>query len=202
MTTGHRLARLPAAAVLFTCTAATFWVACSSPTPLSPQPQVAIVTPTPAPTPTPTPTPTPPPAAAVPVPEATPASCPIMTSWYSAIHNVTDSLQQPARTPSVGGHVVIDSTPLFNGRACNSEHNFCGGRHCEDPRGGDWTLLEGGSPTEIREDSYQMRIGPLKAGRHRWRVCPHYDAIDAEGDSVPVGPEPCTVGEFDVPMQP
>ncbi len=122
----------------------------------------------------------------------------MLTSWYSTIHNITDALQQPTPTPAVGGHVVIDSTPLFSGRACNAEHNFCGGRECEDPRGGDWTLLEGGSPTEIRGDGYQMRIGPLKAGHHRWRVCPHFDPIDAEGDRVELGPDPCTVGDFDV----
>jgi hypothetical protein len=114
------------------------------------------------------------------------------------VHNITDALQQPAKVPTVGGHVVVDSTPLFGGRSCNAEHNFCGGRHCEDPRGGDWTLLEGGSASEIRGDGYQMRIGPLKAGHHRWRVCPHFDAMDQEGDPVTIGPTPCTEGEFEV----
>jgi hypothetical protein len=98
----------------------------------------------------------------------------------------------------VGGHVVVDSTPLFGGRSCNAEHNFCGGRHCEDPRGGDWTLLLGDSPSEIRGDGYQMRIGPLKPGLHRWRVCPHFDAVDEEGERVNVGENPCTEGEFEV----
>jgi hypothetical protein len=126
----------------------------------------------------------------------------MLTSWYSTIHNITDAHQRPTTTFEVGGHVVIDSTPLFNGRACNAEHNFCGGRECEDPRGGDWTLLEGGSRYEIRGDGYQMRIGPLKAGRHRWRVCPIFDPLDREGMPVPASPDSCTTGAFEVPEPP
>jgi hypothetical protein len=114
------------------------------------------------------------------------------------LHNITDELNREVRVPVVGGHVVIDSTPLFGGRACNAEHNFCGGRECEDPRGGDWTLTEGTSPTEIRGDGYQFRIGPLRAGVHTWRVCPHFDAMDALGDPVNLGPDPCTTGTFTV----
>jgi hypothetical protein len=181
------------------------WVACSSPAPVGPGDPVGTVSPTPSPTPTPTPIPTPTPTASPsdpgfsnPDPSATPATCPTLTSWYSTIHNITDALQQPARTPMVGGHVVIDSTPLFGGRSCNAEHNFCGGRHCEDPRGGDWTLLEGTSNSEMRGDGYQMRIGPLRAGVHRWRVCPHFDAMDAEGERLNVSENPCTEGTFEV----
>jgi len=183
------------------------WVACSSSpvAPVMPSPAptpIAQASPTPAPTPTPTPTPSASPSGdptlGAPNPSATPDSCPVLTSWYSAIHNITDANQQPTKLPRVDGHVVVDSTPLFSGRACNAEHNFCGGRQCEDPRGGDWTLLEGGSDWELRADGYQIRIGPLKLGHHKWRVCPHFDAQDALGEYVPQAPDACTTGEFDV----
>lgn len=104
-------------------------------------PVAAAPTPAPAPTPTPEPTPD---------PNATPASCPTLTRWSSGIHNITDHLSRVTDKPYVGGHVLVDSTPLFAGHACNSEHDNCGGRKCEDPRGGDWWLLEGVA-LEVRE---------------------------------------------------
>lgn len=97
--------------------------------------------------------------------------------------------------------MIVDSTPLFGGQACNAEHSGCGGRLCEDPRGGEWTLVQGDSPTQERENGYQFRIGPLKPGLHAWRVCPRDDAEDGEGDRVQIGPDPCTKGEFTVPGQ-
>ncbi len=104
--------------------------------------------------------------------------------------------------PYVGGHVLVDSTPLFDGGACNDEHDSCGGRDCEDPRGGDWWLLEGSSPSQERGDSYQFRIGPLREGTHRWRVCPRADARDAQGVPLVVSPTACTEGVFNVIPQP
>ena len=185
---------------------AAVWVACSSPSPVTPGDPVGTVSPTPSPISTPTPTPTPSaspsePGLSNPDPSATPGTCPTLTSWYSTIHNITDALQQPAKAPVAGGHVVVDSTPLFGGRSCNAEHNFCGGRKCEDPRGGDWTLVVGSSRSEVRGDGYQFRIGPLQPGLHRWRVCPHFDAMDHEGQRVNVGESPCSEGEFEVPAE-
>ena len=154
---------------------------------------VQLATPTPAPTPTPVPTPQ---------PNATPDACPPLTRWSSGIHNITDAGNRVVPWPLVGGHVVIDSTPLFNGRACNAEHDNCGGRHCEDPRGGEWTLLVGESPSEVRGEGYQFRIGALVAGPHRWRVCPLRDAVDAEGDALITGQSACTEGVFTVLTEP
>lgn len=165
---------------------------------------VSAAVPSPAPlaaTPTPTPTPTPAPVATgqpVPTPEPTADACPPLTSWSSTIHNITDANNQRVDKPYAGGHVVIDSTPLFNGRPCNAEHDNCGGRTCEDPRGGVWWLLEGDSPTEERGGGYQFRIGPLREGYHRWKVCPRSDAQDAEGQPVLVGWGACTQGDFTV----
>ena len=154
-----------------------------------------------APTPTPTPSPTPLPELASPTPSATPDACPVLNRWSSGIHNVTFG-NQPVQYPLVGGAVVIDSTPLFEGRACNLEHDHCGGRHCEDPRGGEWTLLVGTSESEVRGEGYQFRIGPLKEGPHRWRVCPLRDAHDAEGVPLQTGQFACTEGVFTVLTSP
>lgn len=160
-------------------------------------------TPTPLPTPTPvaqpSPTPTPSPS---PQPNATPASCPPLTRWSSGIHNITDADERVAPYILVGGHVVIDSTPLFNGRPCNAERDNCGGRVCEDPRGGIWTLLEGESPAQPRGEQYQFRVGPLVAGLHRWRVCPRPDAMDAQGVPLVTGEFACTEGAFIVLTEP
>ena len=143
--------------------------------------------------PTPTPTPTPPPT---PDPLATPASCPQLTRWSSGIHNITDALSQPVDTPYVGGHVLVDSTPLFGGQACNAEHSNCGGRLCEPPDGGEWWLLEGGSPSQVRGDGYQFRIGPLNGGYHRWRVCPQTGTRDPQGVPLDVRDNSCSEGLF------
>ena len=153
----------------------------------------------PQPTPTPqAPAPTPTPIAA-PTPEPTPDACPPLTRWSSGIHNITDANSRQVPWPLLGGHVVIDSTPLFNGRACNAERDNCGSRRCEDPRGGEWTLLEGNSPSQPRNEAYQFRIGPLSSlGRHRWRVCPLRDAMDPQGVPLQTGQFACTEGIFDV----
>ena len=164
----------------------------------APTPPVASPTSLPLATPTPVAQPTPEPT---PQPDATPASCPPLTRWSSGIHNITYG-HQVVPWPLVGGHVVVDSTPLFNGRACNLEHDHCGGRLCEDPRGGEWTLLVGASPSEVRGDGYQFRIGPLAAGQHRWRVCPLRDAMDAQGEPLMTGQSACTEGVFTVLTQP
>lgn len=145
----------------------------------------------PAPTPTPTPTPVP-----TPDPNATPASCPMLTRWSSGIHNITDPLSKPVDTPYVGGHVLVDSTPLFGGQACNAERDNCGGRLCEPPGGGEWWLLEGGSPHQVRGDGYQFRIGPLRGGYHRWRVCPQTGTRDPQGVPLEVRDNSCSEGLF------
>ena len=71
------------------------------------------IEPSPSPVALSTPTPTPP---ATQDPNATPASCPPLTRWSSGIHNITDENTKPVPWILVGGHVVIDSTPLFNNR--------------------------------------------------------------------------------------
>src|SRR5262245_59384522 len=113
------------------------WGSCSSSERVTEPPPPVQLAPPPTPAPTPTPVPTP-------DPNATPASCPMLTRWSSGIHNITDPLSKPTDTPYVGGHVLVDSTPLFGGQACNAEHSNCGGRLCEPEDGGEWWLLEGG----------------------------------------------------------
>ncbi len=146
----------------------------------------------------PTPTATP----ATPAPSTSPSSptssCPVLTRWSSGIHNMTDSQNRAVSRPVVGGHVVVDSTPLFEGRACNAESDGCGGLSCEDPRGAEWQLLSGNARTEVREHGFQFRIGPLSAGTYGWRVCPLPDAMDGQGLAVRVGPSACSEGSFQV----
>lgn len=157
----------------------------------------------PEPSPTPVAQSTPPTApVATPDPNATPAACPPLTRWSSGIHNITDANTKPTPFILVGGHVVVDSTPLFNNRPCNAERDSCGGRQCEDPRGGVWTLEEGGSPAQPRGEGYQFRIGPLVAGFHRWRVCPRDDARDPQGQPLVTGQNACTEGSFTVLTEP
>ena len=167
---------------------AALWVACSDRvTQPAPPPVAATPLPTPPPTPTPEPTPD---------PNATPASCPQLTRWSSGIHNITDAHENAVSTPYEGGHVVVDSTPLFGGQACNAEHSNCGGRECEPPGGGEWWLLEGGSPSQVRGGGYQFRIGPLNRGYHRWRVCPQTGTRDPQGVPLDVRDNSCTEGLF------
>lgn len=195
-----RDARKHAAGVVVAVLAAIWASACDEPVagPVALAPSVAV-TPPPATLPTPSPTPSAAPSpASDPTPEPTPALCPPLSSWNSRIFNITDFANERVAEPAIGGHVVIDSTPLFSGRECNAEHDNCGGRHCEDPRGGLW-LIDGNSRYEIRQDGYQVRIGPLNGGTHSWQVCPRADAEDAEGEPLTVRPDACSQGSFFVP---
>jgi hypothetical protein len=120
----------------------------------------------------------------------------MLTRWSSGIHNITDNLSRVVDKPYVGGHVLVDSTPLFGGQACNSENDNCGGRSCEPEDGADWWLLEGGSPSQVRGNGFQFRIGPLKPGYHRWRVCPKTGVKDPQGVALEVRENSCSEGVF------
>src|SRR5262245_47667115 len=146
--------------------------------------------------PTPPPTTTTTTLAAEPAPQPTPQYCPPLTKVTSRLYKMLDSGGRQVDTPMIGGKVIIDSTPRFDGQACNLEHDNCGGRDCEDPRGADWTLLEGKSKTKAV--GYQFHIGPLVEGTHTWRVCPLPDVKDGQDDPVRVGDDPCSEGSFDV----
>lgn len=139
--------------------------------------------PTPASTPEPTPEPTP-------QPSATPVSCPDLVCWHAQIHNVMNKYFQPVSKPEREGYVVIDSTPLFErcgaGGRCNGEFNrVCGGRACEDPRGGVWTLHKGNAPMRVQapgpDTGFQVRLGPLDQGVYKVCVTPRPDAADELG---------------------
>lgn len=153
--------------------------------------------PIPSPTPSVSPTPLPSPS-----PMPTPASCPPLQEWGSRILNIMDAAYQPTNRIVAGGHVVIDSTPKFqvggpNGQPCNGEHDNCGGRQCEDPRGGRWKQLKGDSAWRAQEvypgyeagpdTGFQIAVGEgggLKAGQHEFEICPLQDLRDVEGAPV------------------
>jgi hypothetical protein len=143
------------------------------------------------------PTPAPPPSttlAAEPAPQPTPELCPAITKVTSRLYKLYDPLGNLVDKPMPGGKAIIDATPRFDGQVCNVEHDNCGGRDCEDPRGADWKLVEGKSKTKV--NGYQFLIGPLVDGVHTWRVCPLPDAKDGQDDRVPIGDDPCTEGTF------
>jgi hypothetical protein len=119
-----------------------------------------------------------------------------------------DSGFNPTNVIAEGGHVVLDSTPRFqvggpNGQPCNGEHpENCGGRECEDPRGGVWKKLKGDSEWKIElpgpDSGFQVHVGSeggLKPGQHEFQVCPRPDITDGEGQPVQVLAGACdTVG--------
>jgi hypothetical protein len=124
-----------------------------------------------------------------------PDSCPWLVRWQPKVHNVMNGAFQPVPKPVVGGYVVFDSTPRFShnptntqGQPCNNEHNVvCGGRPCEDPRGGVWTLTQGSSPFNVIEHGYQLRLGPIPStGTYTVRVEARPDAKDALGKPLRV----------------
>lgn len=138
-----------------------------------------------------------------PLPQPTPASCPPLQEWGVKIHLVMDAAFQPTSVIEEGGHVVLDSTPKFqvggpNGQPCNNEHDNCGGRECEDPRGGVWTKLKGDSSWKIElpgpDSGFQVHVGSeggLKSGQHEFKVCPRGDIMDGttdgpDGQGLPV----------------
>lgn len=158
----------------------------------------------------------------VPVPD----HCPPLVRWGSKVHNVMNvafqgidfagRLGNNGQLPPGGVIVVVDSTPRFgtgNGEPCNDEHPGCGGRKCEDPRGGVWTLEEhpasytGG--IKIQANGFQARVGHPKTkqdpnaqvmtpGHYRLRVSPRPDCQDAEGKPVIVVGDASTTTEWDV----
>jgi len=137
-------------------------------------------------------------------PPSVPPECPPLVRWGSRVYNVMDSNFQPVASPVLGGFVVVDSTPRFGtgrGLPCNAEHNeVCGGRECEDPRGGAWALEEGSGPLHLQSNNFQGRVRCDSRGHYRVRVGPLPDVRDGEeGKPVTVVGDVSTVTEWDVP---
>lgn len=135
------------------------------------------------------------------IPPVIPDSCPPLVKWGSKIHNVMDGGFQQVPKPVLGGYVVVDSTPRFGsgrGEPCNDEHPGCGGRKCEDPRGGIWRLEAGSGPLHIQANGFQCRVRLDVAGHYTLRVSPRPDCQDASGKPVQVRGDASTVTEWDV----
>ena len=86
------------------------------------------------------------------------------------------------------------SVPLAGSAALVSGRGLACG--CGRPSAGALGLLVGEGESEVRGEGYQFRIGALKAGPHRWRVCPREDAHDAQGQPLVTGQSACTEGSF------
>lgn len=94
--------------------------------------------------------------------------------------------------PAGTTHVKCDMTPRFgggNGRPCNEEHNeACGGRACEDPRGGLWSLLQGDTtkPLSLDSNDFQCTVHTGNSGHYMLRVMPKPGARDRYGRPLDV----------------
>lgn len=108
----------------------------------------------------PTPGPTEPPSSP-PSPGPTPAACPPIGGLGGQVHQFVNAQHQTvnyhregdggriyvADGPVVGGDILWDSTVYFGCGAprcaCDGDHDGCGGRVCEDPRGQTWRVVSG-----------------------------------------------------------
>lgn len=120
-----------------------------------------------------------------------PDTCPTLTKMGIQFFQHLNKHFQPVPGPVLEGYTIFDLTPKFGNppRPCNDEHNErCGGRQCEDPRGGVWELLEGGSRIKVENNGFKLKVGPLVAGVHRVRCSPHPDSKDAFGKPHTVSP--------------
>ncbi len=156
-----------------------------------PPPRCAPPSPDPDPTPAPSPD-------ATPGPRPILSECPPLVKWDVGIHVIMNQAHQAVTEINAGGYVVLDSTPRFRrsdyppdrGGPCNDEHPC--GRQCEDPRGGQFTVVSG-DPGPVRvqaegpDTGYQARYGPLNRGTHTVRLCPLADLHDGENPQKPVG---------------
>ncbi|MCC6278480.1 MAG: hypothetical protein IT289_11255 [Oligoflexia bacterium] len=150
------------------------------------------ISPSPQPTLTPLPSPTVS-ASATPTPSSTPIACPCLIKWgvSQGFLNVMDGNNQPVEKPVVGGYVVIDTTPRFQrfdgdtrGGPCNAEHDSCGGRHCEDPRGPSIAYSGTSQAWNMNRNPFLIKVGPLTGGTHRVTAKPHSDLRDEHGFRV------------------
>ena len=104
-----------------------------------------------------------------PPPEPTPAKCPCLRRWGIKPHIYMTGNSQMTDRPVRGGYIVFDTTPRFgsgNGTPCNSEKDGCNGRKCEDPRGPDFSVDGPSEWKPLSNQTYQVKVGPLKQGRH------------------------------------
>lgn len=85
---------------------------------------------------------------------------------------------------------MYDTTPRFErfpgdtrGGPCNSDHDNCKGRVCEDPRGLDpLRVTVWGAPSfKITPSGYQIKV---QGKATRIRVCPPSPLLDGEGKEV------------------
>ncbi len=125
-----------------------------------------------------------------------PANCPWLVKMGIKVHTIVTG-NQIVSIPSVGSTVLIDLTPRFshnqndvNGKPCNDEHNVvCGGRECEDPRGGVYSVVSGNAQVLGTDNPFQFKIRLLDANPVVVRIEPFADYKDGEqGKPVRIGP--------------
>lgn len=165
-----------------------------------------VATPCPAPTPTTAPSP-------VPSAGPTPAACPAIGGLGAQVHQFINAQHQTvtyhregeggrtyvADGPVVGGEILWDSTVYFGCGAprcaCDGDHDGCGGRVCEDPRGQSWRLLSGprtdcstwnnGQEGDGAPRGYGYRCKATAPGDYVAEGCTGEPWIDGLGHPVP-----------------
>lgn len=125
-----------------------------------------------------------------------PPKCPTLVKMGAKVHTIVTGGQQ-VQIPSVGSNILFDVTPRFshnpndpNGKPCNDEHNaVCGGRECECPQGGVWSIVSGNAQVLSVDKPFHFRIRLLDDQPVRVRCEPPDPYLDGEeGKPVQVGP--------------
>jgi len=132
-----------------------------------------------------------------------PDECPPLTRFGVSVHSFLAG-GQVVPNPVVGGKAVLNSTPRFGNppKPCNAEHPGCGGRPCEDPRGGVFTLEAGPAGADVRQDPlnpYLCHVALPASGLYRVRVEARPDSHDALGKPHVVASDHSKTVEWLVP---
>lgn len=162
--------------------------------------------PTPSPSPSPSTSPGP-----TPTPGPTPAACPPIGGLGGQVHQFVNAQHQtvPYHREGDGGRIyvadgpvaeiVTDSTVMFGCGAprcaCDGEHDGCGGRVCEDPRGQTWRVVSGphgpcetwnnGQEGDGAPRGYGYRCVVTAPGDVVFEACTGEPWIDGSGHPVP-----------------
>lgn len=125
---------------------------------------------------------------------------------------MTPAFEGVPKEPVYSGNTIeFDSTARYGGNAggrgnaCNSDHHaVCDAqgddhgpnwRHCEDPRGPIWTVLDdcGAAKIKITNDGWGIQLVRVSGGTCRVQACPRPDIVDEQGQPVRVLGDACAV---------
>jgi hypothetical protein len=127
---------------------------------------------------------------------------------------MTPDFQPVPKEPVFAGNTIeFDSTARFGsgrGTACNPDHHAAcdaqgddhgpNWRHCEDPRGPIWTVLDdcGASKVKITNGGWGIQFVRVQGGTCRVQACPRSDVVDEEGQPVRTSADACSESSVEV----